>query len=150
VAAGWGQVRQVGAEVKPTGLATVLGVKDVQFAGPVTVRAAEVVEEAVPPRVAIAAPAAVRAATPTVVPRAVLDQRPGQVLNTGNALGAVWDIFTWWHSSLSSTSGRAVESKAKETKTHKGNPTSLLQCLKVSVDSGVAVSRHVLLRYFVH
>jgi hypothetical protein len=73
VAAGGGQVRQVGAEVKATDLATVLGVKEVQVTGPVTVWAAEVVEEAVPQRVTIAAAAAVRAATPTVASRAVLD-----------------------------------------------------------------------------
>ena len=94
MASGRGQVRQVGAEVQATGLATVLGVTDVKVSGPVPVWAAKVVEDALPPGVAIAAPTTVRTAAPTVAPRALLDKRPGQVLDTGNTLSTVRDIFS--------------------------------------------------------
>jgi len=125
VAAGGRQVRQVGAEVKATGLATVLRVSDVKVAGPVPVRAAEVVEDAAAHAVAIAAPTAVRAATPTVAPRAASDQRPGQVLNTGDARGAVRDILPWWHSSLSSTSVNGWRKQSEIDENLQGEPDFL-------------------------
>jgi hypothetical protein len=102
MASGGCQIRQVDAEVKATGLATVLGVADVQVAGAVTVRAAQVVQDALPHAVARTAPSAVRTTTSPVAPRALLDKRLGQILNTGNAFGAVRDIFSRWHRSLSS------------------------------------------------
>jgi hypothetical protein len=46
VAPRWGQVGEVGAEVKVAGLAAMLGVKDVEVQWPVAARAAAVVEEA--------------------------------------------------------------------------------------------------------
>jgi hypothetical protein len=121
MASGRREVRQVSAEVKATGLATVLRVTDVKVARPVTIRAAEVVEGSAPQGVAIAAPTALRAATPAVTPRAVFDQRPGQVLNTGNAFGAVREIFSGWHSLLSSTRGEWLEkAKRKQRKPARG------------------------------
>jgi hypothetical protein len=103
VTSGGCEVRQISAEVKATGLAAVLRVKDVKVARPVSIWAAEVVENSMPQGVAITAPTTVRTAAATVVTRALLDKRSGQVLNTGNALGAVRDVFSGWHSSLSST-----------------------------------------------
>ncbi len=102
MASGGCQIRQVDAEVKATGLATVLGVANVQVAGTVKVRAAQVVQDALPHAVAITAPSAVRTATSPVAPRALLDKRLGQILNTGNAFGAVRDIVSRWRSSLAS------------------------------------------------
>jgi hypothetical protein len=130
MASGGREVRQVSAEVKATGLATVLGVTDVKVSGSVPIWAAKVVEGAVPQGVAIATPTTVRTATPTVAPRALLDKRPGQVLDTGNALSAVRDIFSGWHSLLSSTREWLEKAKRKQRKPARG---TRLPCYSVNI-----------------
>jgi hypothetical protein len=116
MAAGGREVGQVSAEVKATGRAAVFRVTDVKIAGPVPVRATNIVEESMSEGVAIAAATALRTATPTVAPRAVFDQRPGQVLNTGNPLTAVREIFSRWHRSLSLTREGLEKAKRKQRK----------------------------------
>jgi hypothetical protein len=88
--AAWrGEVFQAAAEVHRAGLAAVLGVNDVEVAGAVPAQAAEVMKDAAAEGVAVAATPTARAGTAAVTARALLDQGTGQILDTGDALGAV-------------------------------------------------------------
>ena len=68
VAAGRGQVREVGAEEEAARPAAVLGVSHAQLARPVAAQAADLMQGAVPQAVAWARPAAAWAGAPVVVP----------------------------------------------------------------------------------
>src|SRR5262249_44772010 len=124
MAASGRELGKVRTEVKATGLATVFRVTDVKVAGPVPVRATDIVEGSMSEGVAVAAPGAVRTATQTVPSRAVFYQRSWQVLNTSDPLGAVREIDAGWHSSLPST--RDGQEKAKQKQRNPSMRTRLL------------------------
>jgi hypothetical protein len=127
VAARGREVGEVGAEVKATGFAAVLGVDDVEVPWAVPPQTADLMENAAAATVPVAAVAALWAGTVAVTTRAAFDQRPGQVLNTGNPFRQVREVFSWRHCLFSGTRDLAREITAKPKKTFKTNPTSLLQ-----------------------
>src|SRR4051794_441878 len=69
----WSEVGHVGVEVEPTALAAVQGVHQMDVARPVAREAADVVKDAVPEIVAIAAAPATRAGPSAVVAGAPFD-----------------------------------------------------------------------------
>jgi hypothetical protein len=96
---GRGEVGHVGVEVGPTALAAVLGVDQMDVARPVAREAADVVEDAMPGAVAIAAAPAARAGPSAVVAGAPFDERRGEVLDASDPLRAVRDIISGSHGS---------------------------------------------------
>ena len=94
VAAGRGQVGAVGVEVPAALRAEVLGVGQDQVAGPPGDEIAEVVEGALEDPVAVGAVAATRAGPPPEVAAAFAELGLGQVLDAGDALGGVGQIFS--------------------------------------------------------
>jgi hypothetical protein len=75
--AGRGEVFQGAVEVHPACLAAVLGVNDIEVAGAVSTRTAEVMKDTPAEGVAIAATTTVRAGPAAVVARSWFDQGSG-------------------------------------------------------------------------
>jgi len=94
MAAGVGQVGTVGVEVLATGGAVVLGVGQDDVARPPGGEVAEVVERASEDAVAVGAVAAARAGPPSEVAAAPACLGLGQVLDAGDPLGGVGQVFS--------------------------------------------------------
>ena len=129
MAAGRGQVRQVGAAEEATRPAAVLGVSHGQLAWPVAAQAADLVQGAVSQAVAWARPTAARAGAAAVVPRAALRQGCRQVLNTGNAFGRVREIFARSHAQPSRA---AILWKAQRSREKSQEKINFLATVSVS------------------
>jgi hypothetical protein len=94
VAAGSGQVGAVGVEVPAALRAEVLGVGQDEVAGPPGDEVAEVVEGPLEDPVTVGAVATSWARPPPIVAAAFTELGPGQVLDAGNALGGVGQVFS--------------------------------------------------------
>src|SRR5262249_1226235 len=84
-----------GAEIAFAAGAVMAGVSHQQDTWPVAQRAAEVVQATMGLAVAVAGVTAARARPAAIAPRPFAQQWLGQVLDTGDALGAVWDVLAW-------------------------------------------------------
>jgi hypothetical protein len=93
LAPGVGQISQVGGEEEVAVGAVMPGESDDEVDGAAGARVAEVVQGALGDGVAAGAGTAARAAPGLVVAAALFDTRLGEVLDAGDALGGVGDIF---------------------------------------------------------
>src|SRR5271168_3063570 len=94
-ALGQSQVGQINTEVATAAGAAMLGVGNNKIDRTVRARVAQIVQGARGNRIT---PRAVRAATATpsgVVVAAAFDPRLGKILDAGNALGDIGDVFAW-------------------------------------------------------
>jgi hypothetical protein len=91
------EVGHVGVKVEPTALAAVLGVHQMDIARPVAREAADVVKDAMPEIVTIAAAPAARAGPSAVVAGAPFDTRRREILDPSDPLSAIRDIISWSH-----------------------------------------------------
>jgi hypothetical protein len=94
VAAGSGQVGAVGVEVFAALRAKVLGVGQDQVTGPPGDGIAEVVEGPLEDPVTVGTVATTRAGPPPEVAAALAESGLGKVLDAGNALGGVGQVFS--------------------------------------------------------
>jgi hypothetical protein len=100
MAAGRGQVGEVGAEVGIAGGAIVPGVDDLEESGSVAEQAAEVVQGAVAAAVPITRASATGTRSMAVVPRALADKGLGKVFDTCDPLGAIGEVLSGSHGQL--------------------------------------------------
>src|SRR4051812_12124990 len=91
------EVGHVGVEVEPTALAAVLGVHQMDVTRPAAWEAADVVKDALPEVVAIAAAPAARAGPSAVVAGAPLDERRREIVDPSNPLSEIRDIIPRSH-----------------------------------------------------
>jgi hypothetical protein len=94
MAAGRGQVAAVGVEVLAAGGAVVLGVGQDDVARPPDGKVAEVVERTSEDAVTVGAVAAARAGPPPVVAAAPAGLGLGQILDAGDPLGGIGQVFS--------------------------------------------------------
>ena len=94
MAAGGGQVATVGVEVLAAGGAVVLGVGQDDVARPPGGEVAEVVERALEDAVAVGAVVAARAGPPPKVAAALAGLGLGQILDAGDPLGGIGQVFS--------------------------------------------------------
>src|SRR5437762_1222003 len=124
-----GQVGEVGAEVEAAAGAVVPGVGDAQHPGSVAQGAAEVVQGAVGPSMAVTGTPTARAAPAAIVTRPLPDERRGEILDTRDPLGAIRDILagSGCHDRLLHQLERATTGESRDGKKSTRNPLSLLQ-----------------------
>jgi hypothetical protein len=124
-----GEVGRVRVEVEPTALAAVLGVHQMDLARPVAREAADVVEDAMPELVAVAAAPAARAGPSAMVAGAPFDERRGEILDPSNPLRAIRDIISRSHLR---PSGSRVGLPESPTKRATGVKVSRFLCYSLS------------------
>jgi hypothetical protein len=109
------QVREVGAEVKPTELTTVPRVDDMDLARTVPREVTDVVKDAVPLVVAVTATPAARTGPSTIVAGTPLHQGRRQIFDTSDPLSAIGDILSRFHDRPSRSPLGIQKSRSKPT-----------------------------------
>jgi hypothetical protein len=110
------QIGHVGIEVELTKGAAMFRVGNMQIAGAILAQAANLVKNALAPTAARRGSAALRTNACAKVPRALPDQRLGQVFNTRDSFSRIGEILARSHalSSVTSVSPRKSEQKSQK------------------------------------
>jgi hypothetical protein len=110
------QIGHVGIKVELTRGAPMFRVGNMQIAGTILAQAANFVEDALAPTAAWRGSTALRTGARAKVPRALLDQRLRQVLNTRDSFRRIGEILARSHalSSVTSVSPRKSEQKSQK------------------------------------
>jgi hypothetical protein len=137
VAARWGEVRQIGAEVRPAAGAVVPGIHHAQVTRPVAEEATHIMQDTPADVVAVAPTAAAWAGAAALVARAGHDHGPGQVFDTRDPLSAIRDIRARCHRSvLQLPTGH-------QTAQHRGRNTSRLPAFVATVSKESMAPHHI-------
>lgn len=110
------QIGHIRVEVELAKATAMLRVRNMQVTGAILAQAANLVENALTATAAWRHSTALRTGTRTKVPRALVDQRFGQILNTRDSLGRIRKILARSHalSSVTSVSPRKSEQNLQE------------------------------------
>ena len=129
MAAGRGEVGEVGADVATAAAAVVPGVGDAQPPGPVAQKAAKVVQGTLAAGVAVTRTAAAWTRPAAIVTRALAEEGRGEILDPCDSLGALRDVLSGSgsHGGLRCQPGRAPTEESGDEEKSTRNPLSLLQ-----------------------
>src|SRR3984885_6928328 len=119
------QIGHIGIEVELTKGTAMFRVGDMQVAGAILAQAANLVENALDPTAARRGSTALRTSARAKIPRALLDQRLGQILNTCDPFRRIGEILARSHALSSVTS---VSPWKSEQKSQKQSTEVLLRC----------------------
>ncbi len=133
MAAGRGEVGEVGADVATAAAAVVPGVGDAQPPGPVAQKAAKVVQGTLAAGVAVTRTAAAWTRPAAIVTRALAEEGRGEILDPCDSLGALRDVLSGSgsHGGLRCQPGRAPTEESGDEEKSTRNPLSLLQSPEV-------------------